>query len=81
MTNVDDMINCFNSSTLRLLDKHAPLKPKINKMHDSNVIWFTPEIRREILERNIARRFSRRSGLELDRRTYYNLRNKVISLI
>lgn len=79
-TDVEEKIRLFNDKVLSLLGAHAPLRQVVPRASlSSTQPWFTDEIRRAILERDIA-------GLELRRNRvprahYVRLRNLATSLI
>lgn len=79
VANIDDKVVRFNTMVLSLMDKHAPLKLIIKRPANS-MVWFTPEIRHAIIERNLAWSHYKRTLTEHDKLRYRILRNKVISL-
>lgn len=73
-TDVSRKVEIFNSKVLSLLDGHAPLRQVVTtKSLASTQPWFTSEIRRAILDRDIAE-FEYRHG-RVSRAHYVRLRN------
>lgn len=55
-SDVDSMIEAFNSNILHLLDVHVPLLPtRVSSSLSSCEPWFTQDVRRAILERDLAK--------------------------
>jgi hypothetical protein len=65
MPDPDDQLQLFNSIILWLLDQNVPLRKFVK--HDPVNPWFTLDIERAIIERNIAYRFWRRRKTTADR--------------
>lgn len=79
-TDVSDMVRVFNEKVLSLLDVHAPRRQVIvGKSLSSTQPWFTDEIKRAIVERNIAE-FEYKHH-RVTKSHYYRLRNSVTNLI
>jgi hypothetical protein len=65
LTDPDEQLQHFNHITLWLLDLHAPLRRYLRR-HPVNP-WFTIDIERAMIKRNIAYRMWRRKKTTLDR--------------
>lgn len=79
-TDVSDKTRLFNDKVLWLLEAHAPLRPVITRESlSSTQPWFTDEIRRAILERDVAEFEYRRH--RVTREHYVRLRNFATNLI
>lgn len=81
-TNVDNMIEVLNSELLGLLNRHAPLKvfrpkPTVN----STVTWFTSEIDKAIIDREIAKKNKKSDPTPANVELFNALRNKVNDLV
>jgi hypothetical protein len=72
MTDPDDQLQHFNQITLWLVDLHAPLRRYVRR--DPVNPWFTIDIKRAMIERNIAYRVWRRRKTAADREKYKTLR-------
>ena len=69
-----DLVSSYNSTSFRLIDKHAPLRKKTITMRPC-VPWFNDEIKAAKQLRRKYERFWRRTGLESDRLRFKNARN------
>lgn len=79
-TNVSEKVQLFNDKVLSLLDDHAPLRQVVTRESLASAQpWFTDEIRRAILERDIAEFEYRQS--RVSRAHYVSLRNAATNLI
>lgn len=77
---VNDKIEVFNRKVLSLLDAHAPLKPFTREKSLTSIQpWFTDEIRRALLERDVAE-FEYRHH-RVTKAHYHRLRNVATNLI
>jgi hypothetical protein len=75
MPDPDEQLRHFNAIVLWLLDLHAPLRRYIKK--DDVNPWFTFDIERAMVERDIAYRVWRRRRRDQDRNRYKEQRKRV----
>jgi len=79
-TDVNEKVEHFNSVIMSLLNHHAPLRPYKKKSSLSSIKpWFTDEIKRSIIERDLAYA-AYKNGI-VPRLHYTQLRNAATSLI
>lgn len=79
-SNVSEMVESFNALVLDLLDEHAPLLPARERVDIvSTEPWFTGEMHRAVLERDVAKRAYKRR--EVTKEHYHGLRNAATNLI
>jgi hypothetical protein len=75
LTDPDEQLQHYNQITLWLLDLHASLRRYL-KRHPVNS-WFTIDIERTMIERNITYRMWSRRKTTLDREKYKTQRKQV----
>lgn len=79
-TDVSEKVGIFNRKVITLLEAHAPLKPFVSASPLTSVQpWFTSEIRRALLERDIAKSEYSRNLVSRDH--YRRLRNRATGLV
>lgn len=82
LTDVDCMIEAFNALIVGLMDKHAPLKPFIQRPGiNCSQLWYTREMSIAAANRDLARRAYRSSKTPENLREYRRLRNVANQLV
>lgn len=81
-TDVNSMVEIFNNILVELLDKHAPVTLyKLKTGINSTRPWYTTEIDKASIDRDLAKRNLKREKTPANRKLYNTLRNKVNQMI
>ena len=76
----DTLVESYNHVLGNLLDKHAPLKKRVITIHPDGE-WMNDEIKNVRREKRKAERIMRKTGLEVHKQIYIELRNKLNGMI
>ena len=75
-----DPLSVYNTCLRQALDHHAPLVTR-TVTDRTSAPWMTPEVKQAKVERRVAERKWRQSGLTVNREIYAKQRNLVSNLI
>ena len=77
---LDDLVNTYNTTLSALVDKHAPLRTR-SVVHKTRVPWFRDEIRSMRRLRRQSERKWRRTKLDSDRQAFKALWNRTMHVL
>lgn len=80
-TSSDEIVTHFQNGIIDLMDIHAPYKIRHKRSINETKPWFTDQIRRDILERDIAYIQFRRTRSDNDLASFRHLRNRATQSI